>query len=370
MRVHYLDGLRGFGAVMVALDHIGLDFGITERIQKSHSPLYLFFNGTLALYIFFVVSGYALTLSVADQSAAFDLRRTVLARWLRLGVPALLSILLALGFMYAGLLPAGGGEPRVWSQEHHLFQPDLFRALYEGIVGTLIVGMARYNPVLWTLKWEFMCSLALYLAVWAWFRRAWLAAHLPGAPSADLVGRIGIGVAVAIGAFLSRSYLYLYACFLWGMALVIVDRSDRVRGVTSGARRVIGFLAATGLVVAIALNAWTNVPEWWGVALAAAAIHAGVEWCRPLTALFSSRPFRLLGRLSFPIYLVHFTVFGVSSVPVHRWVVAWGVPAPEWVTAAIVFAAVVVVAFAFAVVERSVRRVAAMVSGRVAPATA
>src|SRR6476646_6648538 len=69
MRRTALDGLRGLAALVVVFHHVLLTWpGWANAYLGSHgnalaySPLHVVLDGTFAVYVFFVLSGYVLTL--------------------------------------------------------------------------------------------------------------------------------------------------------------------------------------------------------------------------------------------------------------------------------------------------------------------
>jgi peptidoglycan/LPS O-acetylase OafA/YrhL len=109
-RLGQLDGLRGVAAVMVVASHIcagfspALFFGPEKAPVMSWqgafatSPAFVLVNGSFAVFIFFVLSGFVIS-AAADRSDAPILANCV-ARYLRLSIPCAASIAIA-----AALLP-------------------------------------------------------------------------------------------------------------------------------------------------------------------------------------------------------------------------------------------------------------------------
>ena len=63
-RVNFLDGIRGLAALMVLLEHVVKDFlASVQPIQYNSQFLSFITDGHFAVAIFFVLSGYVLTVS-------------------------------------------------------------------------------------------------------------------------------------------------------------------------------------------------------------------------------------------------------------------------------------------------------------------
>src|ERR1700722_572978 len=63
-RLRFLDGLRGWAAVVVLLHHVFID-GLPANALMADRSLWakvFFLNGTLAVSVFFVISGFSLSI--------------------------------------------------------------------------------------------------------------------------------------------------------------------------------------------------------------------------------------------------------------------------------------------------------------------
>lgn len=64
LRFHELDGLRGLAALTVYFSHLigTFNFSSDYFTKVSNSPLHLFWHGEGAVQLFFILSGFVLTL--------------------------------------------------------------------------------------------------------------------------------------------------------------------------------------------------------------------------------------------------------------------------------------------------------------------
>lgn len=88
MRIKYLDGLKGLGAVMVFLSHYCLmNFSAPAWFKEGYVSS-LFFSGGLAVGLFLIISGFSAWLSVARKLNNDEkISRLVVNRYLRFAVP-------------------------------------------------------------------------------------------------------------------------------------------------------------------------------------------------------------------------------------------------------------------------------------------
>jgi len=92
-RLHYLDSIRGLAALSVLFWHLYLAYGFPDSMQwMTHTPLTFFWNGVGAVSLFFVLSGFVLTISAQKlNSSFFSFFRYCIQRVFRI-VPLLLFI--------------------------------------------------------------------------------------------------------------------------------------------------------------------------------------------------------------------------------------------------------------------------------------
>ncbi|MDO8265734.1 MAG: acyltransferase, partial [Candidatus Saccharibacteria bacterium] len=180
-KIESLDSIRGLAALSVVLSHfVGIYFpamisGNMAPIHTSrdifiyHSPLSIFFAGSFAVTLFFILSGFVLSLRFmsGNQKSLFP---SAVKRYFRLMPVALTSILMAhfiLSFGFLNSVDKVGaitGSPSLRGQ-YYLFEPGLITALHQGIIGVFssqALVKTSYNPVLWTIYYELLGSLLVF----------------------------------------------------------------------------------------------------------------------------------------------------------------------------------------------------------------
>ena len=321
-KYHNLDGLRGIAALAVVLAHYVLVFApflvgpfATERHTRfdhliATTPLQLPTSGDFAVSIFFVLSGFVLSLSFFKYRDVKVLTSAAARRYFRLAIPALASILLSYILLRFGLMYLH--QAATFSQSFSLFGAfwnfpvQLGRAIFEGVYGiwfNTYSTAGSYNPVLWTMHYELFGSflLFLFLGLFGKLRNRWL-----------LYGLFGL-------VFLKTYYL----CFILGIALC--DLSVNTKSLNAIRPR---YLWAA-LPVSIFLGTWVSsgiyptiyrhmhLPFFtdeqlqpFAHVVGAAIMVLVVLRLKPLSKLLETRPLQYLGRVSFALYLTHFIVLG------------------------------------------------------------
>lgn len=305
----YFDSLRGLASLAVVFSHLALIYFpwlhnfSAETIPVNHpiqcwihnSPFAFFYSGTAAVYLFFVMSGVVLSLSAAKNNLA--LINTIFGRYARLGIPAIASCIVAyLAFslvQHVHLVQ----ENSFINSETKIKNPGLFNAIYFGGVRALFYlrGAIQYNPVLWTMALEFYGSLLIFIACKS-KRPLWCMGLLS-------VPFIAINLHVFLGI----------CCFFIGM--LIKEKLLHTEHTMSGIIMIVSGLYTAGVhlssssynyLVVLGDSAYEILNFASGV-----LIVSGTIICAPAKSLLSSRILVRLGKLSFPIYLLHWSIFYV-----------------------------------------------------------
>ncbi|KAI0097898.1 hypothetical protein GGR51DRAFT_566079 [Nemania sp. FL0031] len=179
----YLDGLRGLAALIVCLCHYTEEnhpnltpwYGVFPNPATALEPSWIqlpfirvVFSGRPMVHVFFVISGFALSVKALAAVRARDLGRCqkILAsaafrRPVRLCGPPVLSMVLIFGFVRAGWL--WGALPTLRLQLR-----DWFAAVYYHVIwpwGWDNHLYPPYNVNLWTIPIELCHSMLLFLVV-------------------------------------------------------------------------------------------------------------------------------------------------------------------------------------------------------------
>ncbi len=153
-RLHEIDGIRGWAALVVLLFHLTTEmFGALIPEFKSDLA-HLFLNGGLAVSVFFVLSGDALSAGFLRSRNPGILESLVVKRYFRLTIPIFISCALAYLLMVSGMtyhLPAAEVVRReAWLGGSLNFDPSLisllrysFYQVYDGHSQAV-----SYNPFL------------------------------------------------------------------------------------------------------------------------------------------------------------------------------------------------------------------------------
>jgi peptidoglycan/LPS O-acetylase OafA/YrhL len=312
-RLTALDGLRGVAAFVVVIFHFLSMLAPSWTPQNGHelhffvdTPLAVLWNGPFAVSVFFVLSGFVISGVAAKR--ADRLIANIVSRYVRLVIPVTVSVLLA--WLWLVTFPANANAladafnvPPVWLE--YTYQtpiPPFTQALADGIFLNFINGGSNFNNVLWTMQIELLGSIGLFIIYGI---------------ARDRPHRVALGLGLAVLATgLAAQFAYL--AFALGAILQELWRRGRHRGPWA-------WLAPCAFVTGVALGGFSDgahdrlgLPLPFGLesvelghsggvapVLAATLILYGVLASPTLERAFANAVAAWLGRISFPLYLVH-----------------------------------------------------------------
>jgi peptidoglycan/LPS O-acetylase OafA/YrhL len=283
-RMLFPDGLRGIAAMLVILPHaVGLlaywsaPSAFTRMIIQA-APF-----GSCGVQIFFVLSGFVIAYTL--RNAKFSPRYVgnfILRRSIRLDPPYWTAIVIYLGFIT--LRHHMGHEP--------LLYPSAAKLLAHLFYAQDVLGYGDINVVFWTLCIEIQFYVVFVVLLWS-VQALWRT----GSRRAPFVGLFVLSLAwpagllshgFYAGSFLPHWYGFLAGAVIWW---TVGGESPYWAGYSA--------IAALGLIAAATQDA---APLMVGVAAGALLLSSYrgnlYRWLR-------QRPFQLLGRLSYCIYLIH-----------------------------------------------------------------
>jgi peptidoglycan/LPS O-acetylase OafA/YrhL len=319
-RVRWLDGLRGIGAVQVCLFHLVDQFSLASG---RHTILSIIYDGPLAVFLFFCISGFAVTRWYeALRAPAW---KVIIARAGRLFIPTAAACLLAaiIWEIFRGIYPQifrERGLPisitpyaKNLVADIFLFVPilghrdsSLFSSL--PVVGSIIHSHAYTIGLLWTINIEFYGSLLVIALVFTARRFpdaiAWLL--LPVAflvTSRSLLLPFVFGYAVSHMRNGERSEMailpWVPLTLIFAAAIVSVDATNYYYyPLFEHISRVDYIIPAQSLF---------SIQK----AAAAMIIFFGIYLSTPIKFALETPICQALGRISFQLYLVHFPMLFV-----------------------------------------------------------
>lgn len=309
-RINYLDGLRGFAALVVLVGHSWLVFseplskfrwndGVVALPAMLLKFVGLVANSNSAVCMFFLLSGYVMVDFAQSTSLSFPAQ--IVRRYARLALPILITSTLAYLLLRFELL-RNSESARIfgsWAGLWYQFAPSAPSMVYEAIIGTFAMGSNAYNPNLWTMRPELMGSFYVLLIAAIGGSLRWRTA-----------------LYICFSAYYIFDYLPLFAA-----GAMLRDHDLLVRRL-SEFRRISIAICAIGLYLCtmpdLLVSPWQRyiypLPQFsydngrnWhsiGATLLLIGVLSSPIVQRPLASSLG----RALGRISFTLYLIHVPV--------------------------------------------------------------
>jgi peptidoglycan/LPS O-acetylase OafA/YrhL len=282
-RYRFLDGLRGWAAVVVLFHHTFVD-GLPANIVMANRAVWapvFFLSGGFAVSVFFVISGFSLSIRYLETGDEKGLVRLAAGRYVRLALPIFTICAITYLLLILEVIPPAMQRPSPLN-EFVAFEPNLSSLLNFSLINVFVSHSPTdtYDPPLWTMSYEFIGSFMVFSIVAV--VRSW---RLRSSSLAILF----------IVLVVCQTY---FALFVAG--ILIADQFLKVDRLKS-ANLVGATLCAAGLVMPLLLYD----PSY---TFAATFLTAGVAFFAPIRRLFENRLGGFLGYISFPLYLVQAAV--------------------------------------------------------------
>lgn len=298
-RLTFLDGLRGFGAAFVVLYHVFCDGLPFDRTAGDHLKLLLPFNGPFAVLVFFVVSGFSLSVGYLAGGGRESLTKIAIGRYPRLAIPIFIACAIVYVAMVSGL--QSPAPERIPPFDRLMdFQPT-FHGLMVFSLSDVFFNYERsrtYIAPLWTMRFELAGSFLVLAMIF-------VARGLPG--RLLIFGATGT-IIVAVTQNTTWMMLALFPigailadCFNRGL----FDRIPKFVGIA-----LIACGAVAPFVLSLDFSAWHLI--------SATAFVFGCLSVPQIKTWLSSGLAKRLGTLSFPLYLIHGPVLCIIGEPMMR----------------------------------------------------
>jgi peptidoglycan/LPS O-acetylase OafA/YrhL len=323
-RFEQLDSLRGLAALAVMVGHFlivftpfaqntsGLSFLEYPLNLLKYTPLHTFWGGHEAVIMFFLLSGFVLSLPFySDRQQPY--MNYVIKRICRIYIPFVVALFAAVLMREAvfetKLTELTGYYNNLWTRP-----PDLASILHH----LLFIGnynTTKYDPILWTLVHEMRISLLFPFIMVIMVKGGWKL----GLP---LAFALSYGAEYLLAHFETR-YMTNYVITLHYTSFFIIGALlARYRdGLRQAYSRLNGWWIALLLMVAICAYSFKWIgygqpfhdmfkPDRgdWMIALGASFfIVAAVSSVR-LSTLLQRKPLLFLGKISYSLYLYHMIV--------------------------------------------------------------
>jgi peptidoglycan/LPS O-acetylase OafA/YrhL len=276
-RFRELDALRGIAALWVVLYHYLSHYDeIYRGIQPTLVGGIVFPDGLNAVYLFFIISGFVIFMTLRHCRSAIDF---IVSRFSRLYPVYWAAIAATTATLW--LVPL----------------PDQHPTLGIVLVNTTMLEQFLAVKTIDGAYWSLTCELAFYAVMLVLY----LAGMIRRIETACWVW-LGVGIAANLAAFLGTPLPYRV-----GMVLNIIFVQYFVAGIVFYLARHDGYTRNRVLLLATCLVAAFVAEPYEGAAAYAALFLIVFHFCVTgrLTVLARSPVLQWLGAISYPLYLTH-----------------------------------------------------------------
>lgn len=311
-----LEAYRGIAAFIVLVHHFFLGFSPSTtgllpsaRVPDSFvgQPFFVFFNGTGAVGFFFTLSGFVLCWSYFKREDQRKLLIGFVKRLPRLaGIVTLTTVtswaLFKLDLYHFEAASKASGSPWLASFAYagwtSTFRPSFVTAFAQGVT-TFFTGEVQYNTNLWTMRHEFFGSMIVYM----------LAPFI--AVGLGYRYRLYVAIVLSLSAGYYSQYLFPFIAGAF-LSSLLARKEVALSKATSVVLIAVGLYVLGYIIpeksyrwVAFVLPVSAGAREVCMHTLGALAIIFGTMANRQVFEALNGRFFRLIGQLSFPLYLIH-----------------------------------------------------------------
>lgn len=316
-KLWHFEGLRTVLAIVVLFHHVAAAFypaaifGAQEFMHAPWerwlyaAPLAILFNGRLAVFLFFVLTGFFVVYERTAATGNPAAWRFFASRYVRLMLPCAASILLAYAAFNSGAMAtidAAQITRSPWLVNVTPTDHSVLTAFTDGFRSPLWSPVSTYNYNLWPIPMFFYGSAAVFLLT-RWWKK-------------------GIARTVGLAALALVSMGTMYASFVLGALL-----ADLLSSRMNWNRPTLGWIAvSSGIIVsffAVPLGSVPNntyapgtIPATMNIiynTIAAGLIISGILFSRRMQRVLSWTPLVKVGRASFSLYVLHILVIETVS---------------------------------------------------------
>jgi peptidoglycan/LPS O-acetylase OafA/YrhL len=367
-RLAVLDGIRGWASLMVLLFHALPETNRALLPELDTGLVTMICDGPLAVYVFFILSGEALSAAYLRTGNLGGVRTLAARRYFRLTVPILMASALVWFAMVSGLDAHREAAPVLrskWLAAFLAFAPSLGGLLSYALRDVYFDPPAalHYVPLLWTMHIELLGSCVVFgllALLHGWGKRQRLVAYTVALLLAAVFVPLLAGFVIGMLLGEARQHGWLEwlrrSRWRWPALLTAILLLFGISAVRAAAH----YDPAIRYLLRAYLNHEPDAPNELLVYANAFGLFLLVALLPRLERFLGGRLSRLLGEISFPLYLVQFAVL----ITLTSWLVVWLVDPVQparitlYAIAAAFAAASLLLAYGFAQVERRALRVA------------
>lgn len=177
-KLDYIDGLKVLSCLMIFNFHfinafycgiyslVPADFHAPAvELLLGSTPLNILMGGKFGVRIFMTISGFFVGYRFFLTGDSSSLTKGAVKKYFRLVFPIITANIAIFVLMRAGLFQNGAASQLAGTSlffgNYNQFEPSLFAAIKEAVLGCFITGANKYNGPLWFIYYEFFGTLLM-----------------------------------------------------------------------------------------------------------------------------------------------------------------------------------------------------------------
>jgi peptidoglycan/LPS O-acetylase OafA/YrhL len=301
-----IDGIRGWMSFVVLLHHCYL-FMVFPILGYDSPWMRFVTSGHFAVLVFFVLSGFVLSITFIDKGDPATIWHLALRRYFRLVIPIFCSCAVAYVLMKLGLMASTRAalvtHDAVWLGSFYSFDPSVVGLLRFSFLDVFVQypPTGTYNSNLWTMSAELIGSFIVFASLLILPKRYLLIPQI---------------VLTTVFFYLNSNFF----CFSCGVLLAYFAAWINREPLSEKRAKLISKVTIAAIIAVIVSVGYTTMrpalPDFVSIHVGAESVSMamavlfvfGCVNARFIRAFFESRISKFMGDISFPLYLVQIPI--------------------------------------------------------------
>ena len=292
MRINHISGLKGLAIIQVVFMHFYLVLQTSMSVHCIPKAPHLFVNGSFAVCLFLILSGYVISLSSVKILHLGQLSSSIVKRYFRIAVPISMIVVIAYILYLWGLYRIQELATDTNNELAAFYYKNIsFRSFVENLLFSPL-GCHEVLAPCWMLGYIFFGTVFVYIL------------KICIRPLC-FTNQIVVLLFAMYGFYIFSSILW--SCVVFGVLTQVIDEKLPTMH-KNKATIILSFMLLLGGVYVQSIPYNVINTDYKINSISAILVWMGVNYNKPLRIALSIRPLVWFGNISFSVYLVHWPV--------------------------------------------------------------